>query len=194
MLPATLSSRFFLTGLTLAMLLTAASFGYRQGYGTAEATPAAEVVVEAEAQSCDAGPGFNPMKIYGLPFAFRPKLPPKEKQTLPIYPGCEGEADYEERVFCGFRRLLAFIEGEQRQPPGSAAERVFVKVMIDAHGRMQNPEVARGTDPRNRREALRVVRILVDRDVRWTPATVEGVPRARAFVIPFSFHGAGCSL
>ncbi|THH39248.1 energy transducer TonB [Neolewinella litorea] len=190
--PDTLNSRFLLTGLLLAMLLSAAVFGFRRGY-SADPKVAPERVEEA-ADHCGDGTAWNPMKIYGLPFSYRPKLPSEENMTLPIFPGCEGQSDYEERVFCGFRRLLAFVDDHQYQPPGSAAERVFVKVTIDQYGRMATPEVTQGADLRNRSEALRIVNLLMDRDVRWTPATRGGIPEARAFVFPFTFHGATCSL
>lgn len=191
MIPVYTYSRFLLTGLIVAMLLTAGTFGFRRGYdGAAERGDDSATARDI----CAPGAGWNPMKVYGLPFTLRPELPSEDKLTLPVFPGCEGVGDYEERVFCGFRRLLAFIDDEQRQPPGSAAERVFVKVWIDLHGRMTDPRVIRGEDQRNRQEALRVVQLLLDRDVRWTPATLQRVPQGRAYVIPFTFHGVACSI
>ncbi len=120
------------------------------------------------------------------------RLPPREKLSLPIYPGCENEADYEARVTCGLGRFSAFIGYNRNEPTGSARERVIIRTTITANGKMEGAEVTRGEDERNRTEALRIINLLIERDVRWTPGTVKGVPRDLPLAIPISFHGAGC--
>ena len=121
------------------------------------------------------------------------RLPPPEQVTPPIYPGCEDVADFEDRFFCGMERLDAFIKDQQREPAGSKKESVEVAVtIVRESGKMTDPEVKGKPDPRNAREALRIVQLLIDRDVRWTPGTIHGKPGSIRFRIVVPFHGAGC--
>ncbi len=120
------------------------------------------------------------------------RLPPREKLSLPIYPGCENEADYEARVMCGFGRFSAFIESNRNEPDGSARERVVIRTVITADGKMEGAEIRKGKDDRNRAEALRIIKLLIERDVRWTPGAIKGVPSNLILDVPISFHGARC--
>jgi hypothetical protein len=123
----------------------------------------------------------------------RPKLPPTKDFTLPIYPGCEGEADYEDRVFCGMKRLRQFINDNQAQPNGSAREIVIISFEVDKEtGLMRDPLLRKGKDHRNVKEAQRVIQLMIDRGVRWTPATKKEELITIEFGIGFSFHGARC--
>ena len=123
----------------------------------------------------------------------RGRLPPPDRMTLPLYPGCESQAEYEERFFCGLKRLFSFVQDQKQESEGSKKENVVIAFTIDeVSGKMGDLEVRKGSDTRNIREALRIVQLLVDRDVRWTPGTVKGEPTAVRFGIAISFHGAGC--
>ena len=60
--------------------------------------------------------------------AQRGKLPPVEEMTLPIFPGCEGEADYEDRFYCGLGRFFEFINDNKQEAKGSKKENVLVSL------------------------------------------------------------------
>ncbi|CAH1001302.1 hypothetical protein LEM8419_02203 [Neolewinella maritima] len=186
-----LPSRFFTTGLLLALLLTVLNWGFRQAPDAARQ----QLLVEVEDAMEEPTVAVEPVTFF-IDHCIqrpRPELPPVEEMTLPIYPGCELEADYEERVFCGFGRLKHFIDKNQVQPEGSKRERVGISFVIQRQtGLMQDFEVIAGEDQRNIREALRIVKLMVDRGVRWTPGTVEGEAVNFPLAIPISFHGAGC--
>ncbi|WP_116107129.1 hypothetical protein [Lewinella sp. IMCC34191] len=123
----------------------------------------------------------------------RGKLPPPDQLTLPIYPGCEDRADYEERFSCGAERFYDFINSNKRDPAGSRKEMVVLEITIGGvSGRMEEVKVHRAVDQRNQREALRVVNMLVERDVRWTPGTRKGEASSFRLGIGIPFHGAGC--
>ncbi len=125
--------------------------------------------------------------------AQRGKLPPVEEMTLPIFPGCEGVADYEDRFYCGLGRFFEFINDNKLEAKGSKKENVLVSFTIGrVSGRMTDVKVEQGTDRKNIQEAMRVINLLVERDVRWTPATVRGEPHCIRLGIAVSFHGAGC--
>ena len=125
--------------------------------------------------------------------AQRGKLPPPDQLTLPIYPGCEDLADYEDRFRCGAGRLAEFISLNKQDPTDSRKEIVVVEVTIGrVSGKMAELKIGEGIDVRNKREALRILNLLVERDVRWTPATRKGEPTCFRLGIPIPFHGAGC--
>ena len=135
--------------------------------------------------------------LYALPdlcpAAARGKLPPPDQLTLPIYPGCEDRADYEDRFYCGADRLSAFIKANKQDPAESRKEIVAIDVTIGrVSGKMAEVKVSGGIDVRNKREALRIINVLVERDVRWTPATRKGEPTCFRLRIGIPFHGAGC--
>ena len=213
-----LPSRFLTTGLFLALLLTVLAWGFRQAPDAARqtllptlSTPLVDVAPTPQAPPTE---GFAELYleqqkkqevqtalIYATSFLFndcsiqrpRPELPPVEEMTLPIYPGCERLADYEDRVFCGFGRLAAFIEDNKVEPEGSKRERIGISFVIHRQtGEILDVDVIAGSDQRNIDEGLRIINLLVERGVRWTPGTVEGEPYNFPMAIPISFHGAGC--
>ncbi|MGB3800240.1 MAG: hypothetical protein WA952_10530 [Lewinella sp.] len=123
----------------------------------------------------------------------RGNLPPPDQLTLPIYPGCEDLADYEERFRCGIGRLYDFLDTNKQDPTESRKEMVILEVTIGrVGGKMAEVKVVRGIDKRNKREALRIINLLVERDVRWTPATKKSEPTCFRLGIGIPFHGAGC--
>ncbi|MBB4078982.1 hypothetical protein GGR28_001599 [Lewinella aquimaris] len=187
-----LNSRFFAAGMVLTLLLSMLAWGFRQ---------APEAARETLRQDTRYGHERRAMEIYfngsgrecGDISVQRPRLPPKEKLSLPIYPGCEDEAGYEDRVFCGIKRFSTFIETNRVHPKGSAREQVIVSFKINkSTGLMEALQVRRCKDHRNGQEALRVLNLLVERKVRWSPATKRGEPFDIELGIPVSFHGARC--
>ena len=210
-----LPSRFLTTGLFLALLLTVLAWGFRQAPEAARqvllptlSTPLVEVepisyvgptegfadLYLEERAKRDIQSELTDANTFFLDHCIqRPRLPPPAELTAPIYPGCEGEADYEERVFCGFKRLNNFIETNKVEPEGSLRERVIWSFDVDEHtGLMDNMQLRRGLNDRNIAEAERILRLLIDRQVRWTPGTRQGEPATFTVAIPVSFHGARC--
>jgi hypothetical protein len=207
--PIHLPSRFLTTGLFLALLLTLLAWGFRQA---PDAARQQLLVVEPAAVPVEPMVADVAVDHYTEQLAWveqlhattllyndciqrpsRPKLPPQEEMTLPIYPGCEQKADYEDRVFCAFGRLKAFIESNKKEPKGSKRENVALSFVIHRQtGEMLDIEVFAGEDQRNIDEALRIVNLLKQRGVRWTPGTRHGEPINFPMGIPISFHGAGC--
>ncbi|WP_104418082.1 energy transducer TonB [Neolewinella xylanilytica] len=169
-----LSSGYFFTGLVLSVLFLL--------FNTES--------VLVDVANRDAMPAFQMDACYSVQ---RGQLPPVDEMTLPIFPGCEGEAEYEERFFCGLDRFFAFINDNKREAKGSKKENVVVAFTVGrVSGRMADIEIEEGTDRKNREEALRIINLLADRDVRWTPATLRGEPSCMRLAIAVSFHGAGC--
>jgi hypothetical protein len=191
-----LHSPFFGIGVCLSLLFGLFALGLRQAPAAAErqldrvTSPPPSACANAIVVN---GPEGTMHLFADYGFIQRPKLPPTDQFTLPIYPGCEGEADYEDRVFCGFKRLRAFINDNQSQPKGSAREVVIISFEIDGEtGLMRDPQLAKGKDHRNVKEAHRIIDLMIERGVRWTPATKDREPITIDIGLGFSFHGARC--
>ena len=206
MRPSLLLSPFLTIGIALAALLMLLSWGFRQAPEAAQR----QLLVDMEAASVP----VRPLPVEAIPEVYaeqdaqtemiytttlfncniqRPSLPPREEMTIPIFPGCEGEADYEDRVFCGFRRFAEFISDNKVEPEGSKRERVGIGFVVHRQtGAILDVEVIQGKDQRNIDEALRVINLLVERDVRFIPSTRKGEPINFPLAVPVAFHGAGC--
>ncbi|WP_157974433.1 hypothetical protein [Lewinella sp. IMCC34183] len=141
---------------------------------------------------CGPGSGQQLTGRFRLPTVPRLRVPGPERRTLPVYPGCEDVPDYEQRMVCSFRALNAFIRQQQQDPTGSPAEVLMVNATVLASGKLVNARIRQDADPRNSEEALRVVRVLQEGDVRWTPGTVAGRPTAMPVKLTFRFHRAAC--
>jgi TonB family protein len=61
--------------------------------------------------------------------------------------------------------------------------RVYVQFVVDAHGKIVNPRIARGVHPSLDAEALRVIGALPD----WKPGTQKGVPVKVSYTVPINF-------
>ena len=189
-----LRSRFFATGALLGALFTLLAYVFAAAPASAPVPVVAQEAV-INYRGCNFADviEFDGVSYPMVPGVARPGLPPREQLSLPIFPGCEGEADYEERVMCGFGRLVKFIESNRQTPAGSARERVIVRITIDkVTGLTRDPEVVKYRDERNRDEALRIVRLLQEREVRWVPGTRDGRAVDMTLGLPVSFHGARC--
>ncbi|MCP9234468.1 energy transducer TonB [Lewinella sp. JB7] len=187
-----LNSRYFSIGLVLSILLSLLAWGFREAPEAARRTFRHDILHRHEQRG---------MELYfreswracAEPFVQRPRLPPEDKLALPVYPGCEEKSRYEERVTCGIRRFARFIEDTRTDPPGSKRELVVVSFRINkTTGIMEDVRLRRCEDRRNGREALRVINLLVERGVRWSPAKRKGEPFSMELAVPIGFHGAGC--
>lgn len=93
--------------------------------------------------------------------------------VLPHFPG-------------GERALLQFIMDNLKYPEGKDLpdeERVVVKFMVSADGKVKNPSVINGKTPVYIQEAVRVVSLLPD----FEPGKVDGKPVDMNFVVPVTF-------
>lgn len=65
---------------------------------------------------------------------------------------------------------------------------VTIKFLVDENGNLSGAEVVEGLDPLYDKEALRVVKHLIDDKIKWTPAISDsGEPVPSYFVLPIEF-------
>lgn len=105
-------------------------------------------------------------------------------ERVPVFPGCEGANNNEERKACFQTKLLQHVV-ENFKFPQQARElnlqgRVYVKFVIEKNGRVSNIEVLRGVDPLLDNEAIRCINTLPI----ITPAKQRGKPVRMSFVLP----------
>ena len=105
-------------------------------------------------------------------------------ERVPVFPGCEGARDNNERKACFQTKLLEFVVGNFKYPE-QARElniqgRVYVKFVIEKNGSVSNIEVLRGVDPILDNAAITCIEKLP----KISPAEQRGRPVRMSFVLP----------
>ena len=116
----------------------------------------------------------------------------KVAEQMPRFPGCEEEAmSDEERKQCAQQKLLEFVYEHIRYPETARAQKisgmVVVKFVVDHEGRVQNPEIVRDIGGGCGEEALRVVQLMQDKDIRWVSGKQGGKNVSVQFNLPIRF-------
>lgn len=180
------NSPYLRLGLLLALALTAAYFAYQNLFP--EPPPAPGLQEIPATVDCDGEATYVFAEEWRHFPARRPKLPPPEVVTLPQFPGCESVEDYEERVFCSFSKLREFIQGNLDFPPGAEEGIVIASFSVGKDtGKLQNEEIVIAPNRAMEAEALRVLRIIKERDIRFTPGTIRGQPACLRLNMPIVF-------
>ena len=117
----------------------------------------------------------------------------KVVEHMPRFPGCEKDPlSYEERKQCAQQKLLEFVYEHIRYPETARAQKisgmVVVKFVVDHEGRVQNPEIVRDIGGGCGEEAVRVVQLMHDRDIRWVSGKQRGQNVSVQFNLPVKFQ------
>lgn len=105
-------------------------------------------------------------------------------ERVPVFPGCEGARNNDDRKACFQAKLLEYVVKNFRFPE-QARElnlqgRIYVKFVVEKNGEVSNIEVLRGVDPILDNEAIRCVKGLP----KIAPAEQRGKPVRMSFVLP----------
>lgn len=105
-------------------------------------------------------------------------------ERVPVFPGCEGAKNNEQRKACFQSQLLQHVVANFKYPD-QARElnlqgRIYVKFVVEKNGDVSNIEVLRGVDPMLDQEAIRCIKGLP----RIAPAEQRGRPVRMSFVLP----------
>lgn len=131
--------------------------------------------------------------------AAAPTLPTEEypifcslpREEMPLFPGCEELEKYVDRKQCADKKLLEFIYGNITYPPqlreSTVEGTVVITFHIEADGLVSNPKIVRDIGGGCGKEALRVVQLMVDQNIRWTPGIFMGEPTRVQFNLPVKF-------
>ena len=117
----------------------------------------------------------------------------KVVEQMPRFPGCENESLSErERKQCAQQKLLEFIYENIRYPETAKSQNisgmVVVKFVVDHEGRVQDPEIVRDIGGGCGEEALRVVKLMQDKDIRWVSGKHQGQNVSVQFNLPVKFQ------
>jgi protein TonB len=107
-------------------------------------------------------------------------------ENVPIYPGCEGAKNNDERKACFQQKVQEHIVKEFTYPPAALelgiTGRVFVQFVIDSKGNIGSIRM-RGPDKTLEKEAHRIVASLP----KMTPGKQRGRPVSVPYSIPINF-------
>lgn len=116
----------------------------------------------------------------------------KVVDEMPRFPGCErGIMTKEERTKCAEENLLKFIYSNIIYPDSARANgtegRVVLQFVVDNIGRVQDTKVVKDIGNGCGEEALRVVNIMRNKNVIWTPGKISGKAVKVQYTIPIKF-------
>ncbi len=138
---------------------------------------------------------------YGFDFSFEEKeeeeAPPppdqlyKEVGEMPRFPGCEDKNTVSERKTCASRELLKFIYTNLKYPADARAHKIegtaVVTFVVEKDGSVSGARIVREIGDGCAEEALRVVNLINERNIRWIPGKQEGLPVRVQFNLPVKF-------
>jgi protein TonB len=116
----------------------------------------------------------------------------KVVEQMPRFPGCENEPlSDQERKQCAQQKLLEFIYDNVRYPEtakkNNISGMVVVKFVVDAEGRVVNPEIVRDIGGGCGAEAVRVVKLMKEQNIRWVSGKHRGRNVSVQFNLPIRF-------
>ena len=151
--------------------------------------------------------------IYNLPVKFRlekdakpiqsqrPKIPKetmdgepiyKVAEVMPRFPGCEGEeGDNTTLKNCADMKMLEFIFKHVKYPAEARKKGTegvaVVRFLVEKDGTISDAELLRNPGEGTGEEALRVVNLMAEQNIKWTPGLQDGKPVNVNFVLPVKF-------
>lgn len=110
---------------------------------------------------------------------------------MPRFPGCEHLATAEEKHKCADEKFLGYIHYNLRYPE-EARERgiegtVVARFVIEKDGSMREASIISDIGGGCGEEVLRVLYLMNEQHIRWTPQPARGRPVAVEFTVPVTF-------
>jgi len=126
-----------------------------------------------------------------------PPKPPKHeilfgpREVMPLFPGSDASKPYWERKTKADSLLLSFIYGNLRYPQVAWQDSVqgmaVVSFVVENDGAITEARIVRNPGGGTGEEALRVINLMAERNMRWVPGTQMGKPVRVQFNMPFKF-------
>jgi len=111
----------------------------------------------------------------------------------PRFPGCGSANDYNASLKkCGDKKMLQFLY-ENINYPKAAREQgiegtVVVRFIVKKDGRISDGEILRNIGGGTGEEALRVVRLMNEKNIKWIPGLQDGQPINFNYNLPVKFR------
>lgn len=130
----------------------------------------------------------------------RPPLPPQAtedvffggiREQMPLFPGCDDISAYAERKQCANKKMLEFIYGNIKYPAEAKENGVegmaVVSFVVEKDGSISGAKAVRDPGAGTGAEAVRVVRLMQERGLRWEPGEQAGKAVKVQFNLPVKF-------
>lgn len=110
---------------------------------------------------------------------------------MPRFPGCENESTTEAKKACADKKMLEFVY-QNIKYPAIARENgiegtVVVTFVVEKDGKVTDARIVRDIGGQCGQEALRVVQLMNDKSIVWTPGKQRGRPVRVQFNLPVRF-------
>ena len=110
---------------------------------------------------------------------------------MPLFPGCEGTAYSETRRNCANKKMLEFIYANVKYPATARKAEIegvaVVRFVVEKDGTISDVEILRNPGEGTGEEALRVVNLMAEQNIKWTPGRQDGKPVNVNFNLPIKF-------
>lgn len=116
----------------------------------------------------------------------------KVVEEMPRFPGCEELPAAVEKKQCAEQSLLEFIYRNIRFPAAACEAAIestaVVRFVVEKDGSLSGAEVMRDIGAQCGQEALRLVNLMNNQGLRWTPGKQRGRPVRVQYIIPVKFR------
>lgn len=113
------------------------------------------------------------------------------REEMPLFPGCDDLESYLHQKPCADSLLLEFIYDNLSYPytawKDSVQGMAVVSFSVEKNGTISDARVVRDPGAGTGAEALRVVSLMNEQDIRWRPGTQAGKPVRVQFNLPVKF-------
>lgn len=112
-------------------------------------------------------------------------------EIMPLFPGSDATKRYAERKHQADSLMLSFIYSNLRYPQAAMRDSVqgmaVVSFVVEKDGLVTGGKVVRNPGAGTGEEALRVINLMAERNLRWVPGTQMGKPVRVQFNMPVKF-------
>ncbi|HMQ46278.1 MAG TPA: carboxypeptidase regulatory-like domain-containing protein [Saprospiraceae bacterium] len=116
-------------------------------------------------------------------------------EDMPRFPGCENVPSKEEELACSNRKMLEFLYQNLRYPALARDVCIegttVVQFVVDKNGQVSNAHIVRDIGGGCGQEALRVIELMEEADIRWIPGKQRGRPVNVLYNVPIKFRLEG---
>ena len=111
---------------------------------------------------------------------------------MPRFPGCEDLSTKEERKQCADKKMLEFIYKNIKYPAiareNGVEGTVVVQFVVEKDGTVKDAKVVRDIGAQCGQEAMRVVNMMNEQNIKWIPGKQRGRSVRVQFNLPVKFR------
>lgn len=115
----------------------------------------------------------------------------KVVEEMPLFPGCDQEGTYNENKPCADRKMLEFIYKNIKYPQAARDNGIegmtVVSFIVEKDGSISNAKVIRGIGGGCDEESLRVIHLMQEQGIHFTPGKQKGKAVRVQFNLPIRF-------